>query len=402
MNVRSLHLRRSLPLFLLGLSIAGLAGCDEAEPFLPVGNVDPAVLPAHGSVGFLIVDGEYQLFRMPGMVDTSINYVSPDGRTAYGWSRDLRVDDPLARELPFVLDLRTNAFRSLEFPGVSWAVVRNGTAGGELVGKLALDAGTPDDSSDDLTRGFAYDLATEELTLFERPGYDDIGISGSNRRGVRVGFNDFGMQGFAIVDGAYLDLDHADAFRLFPMAIDDEGTIVGFWGDSAESWYENGRNPGFVARLRGTELEVERIAIPGYSGSAFTGIDRHGRLAGLAYRTPDSLPVVVRLEGPHAEPETFSIAGSVEPFPTGISDRGFVYGQLYILETPPICGGHGTLEGPACVCEQGYVVDPYDATNCVVPGAPCDGHGHLHGDDCHCDEGFEPDPADSMRCVPAG
>ena len=97
----------------------------------------------------------------------------------------------------------------------------------------------------------------------------------------------------------------------------------------------------------------------------------------------------------------YPLTGDLEPFPTGLSEGGVIHGQAFILEEPQPCGGHGVLEGEACVCDEGFELDPHDMTNCLAPSAECSGHGHLHGDECHCDSGYRVDPADMMACIPS-
>ena len=239
-----------------------------------------------------------------------------------------------------------------------------------------------------------------ELTLVAREGYSDIGFTALNEELV-VGFNDFGTQGFVYDAGEFSDLNHSEAFRLFPFQIDATGTIVGFWGLTEDGWYESAVNPSFVAQPTSEGYAIERYEVAGYSGTGLTGLNEGGELAGLAYATGTSLPVVFRADSAEAAPEFFPLAGDYEPFPTGIAEGGLVHGQVFILEEPRPCGGHGTPAGDSCDCDEGFDVDPVDPMNCLPPDAECSGHGHLHGDECHCDDGFKKDPSDAMKCVPS-
>lgn len=364
------------------------------------GNIGPDELSQNGSVAFVIVDGAYQFIKKPSMEATSISFIDSRCQYAYGWSRDKPFDDDTAVESSWRLDLSTMEFTDIVIPGASWVVVRNGTDDGTLVGKLAVDNGTPDDSSDDESRGFIHDLMSGQTELLAREGYSDIGFSGINGDGVVVGFNDFGAQGFVYAEGEFQDLHHDAAFRLFPFQVSSSGTIVGFWGTSEDTWYENAVNPAFVAEPSSDGLVVRKFELEGYSGTGLTGLNASGAIAGIAFASPTSLPVVFHADDFEADPVFHPLSGNLNPFATGISASGLVRGQVFIIEEPRPCGGHGTPDGETCICDDGFDVDPYDAANCLPPNTECSGHGHLHGDECHCDDGFKKNPTDASQCVP--
>jgi len=383
-----------------GTGGAGGSGTDVAQPCDIPGNIGPEELPDHGSVAFVIVDGAYRFIKKPAAEDTSIAFIDSRCEYAYGWSRDKPFDDDTSRESSWVLDLSTMSFTDIDIRGASWVVLRNGLDDGTVVGKLSIDNGTPEDSSDDESRGFIHDVATGQTQLVARTGFSDIGFTSINEAGVVVGFNDFGSQGFTWADGTFRDLNHDEAFRLFPFQVSATGTIVGFWGESEETWYESAVNPAFIAEMSDEELVVRRFALDGYSGTGLTGLNAAGSIAGIAYASPTSLPVVFHADSVEAAPIFHPLLGDMEPFPTGISASGVIHGQVFLLEEPRPCGGHGTPDGETCVCDDGFDVDPYDAANCLPPDPECSGHGHLHGDTCHCDDGFKKDPDDAARCVP--
>lgn len=374
--------------------------CVEIDPCDIPGNLSAEGIPEHGSVAFVIVDGSYRFIKQPGMEDTSISYIDSRCERAYGWSRDLPYDDDAAVESSWVLDLATMEFTTISIPDTNWVVLRNATDDGRVVGKLSYTGGTAD-PSDDASRGFIHNLATGETQLVARDGFSDIGFTALNEDGLIVGFNDFGTQGFAYADSAFEDIDHVDAFRLFPFQVNRAGTMVGFWGISSETWWDNSVNAGFVAAQTAGSLEVRRYDIEGQAGVGLTGLTDDGAIVGLAYATSSSLPVVFHAADTEAAPTFYPLRGDLEPFPTGLSEGGVIHGQAFILEEPRPCGGHGALEGETCQCDEGFELDPYDMTNCLPPGAECSGHGHLHDDECHCDPGFRVDPTDMMACIPS-
>ncbi|MCG8556953.1 MAG: hypothetical protein MJD61_16960 [Proteobacteria bacterium] len=365
------------------------------------GNIRADALPSNGSVGFIVTDQGYELFRRPGWNSTSINFVDSERRYAYGWSRDKHYSDPTATTQSWRLDLATRTFETLEIPGAIWSVMRGGREDGTVVGKLKHDNGTPNDTTDDVRYGFIHSWQNGETTLVAREGFDDIGFTDINDEGVVVGFNDFGTLGFIYRNGAFEDLTAPGAFRLFPFQISDEGTIVGFMGLAPDSWYFNQINPGFTAQLTGDGYTVTRYQIAGASGTGLTALNERGDLGGVYYPQETSIPIPFRVAEGASAPEFFPFqAGPFEPFVTGMTEDGLLHGEIYILDEPQVCGGHGSLEGNVCVCDAGYEVDPVDPENCIELNAECSGHGHLHGDVCHCDSGFVPDPNDKGACVP--
>lgn len=298
-----------------------------APPPAPAGTLGLEDLPSSGSVGFILADGEFTFYAVPESTGTSINHLGVDGRRAYGWYAG--EDQP---EQGFELHLETGVYEPIAFPDTRFAVVRGGH-GSLLVGKLADDSGTTDDPDDDVRKGFVYDTQSGELETFVREGYDDIGFSSLNAQGVITGFNDFGSQGFLFVDGEYIDLDDPAAYRLFPFQINDAGQFVGFWGTSEETWYDNTQNPSFVGALDGESVAaIQRYEFPGYSGTGLAGINAAGVMAGIAYPTAASRPVVFTTKALDALPQVHRLPEHLEPFVVGIDQRGWVYGQVFIHE----------------------------------------------------------------------
>lgn len=373
--------------------------CDAVDCAI-AGNIEADALPTSGSVAFVLVDGEYQFIRHGAMEDTSISFIDSRCEFAYGWSRDKPWSDDTAVESSWVLNLETMEFQTIDIPGAAWVIARNATDDGRIVGKLALDNGTPDDPSDDLRRGFVHDITTGQTAVTSREGFGDIGFTAIRDDGLITGFNDFGMLGFVYSDGQFFDLTHPDAFRLFPFQINASGTVVGFWGKTADNWYDNSISSSFVAEWDDGVMEVRRFDLPGKSGTGLSALNDAGQIAGIAYSFATSLPVVFTAETLEATPVFHPLPGTLEPFVTGLSTRGVAHGQAFILQEPPVCGGHGSLEGDICQCDEGYEVDPVDPANCLAPDAECSGHGHLHGSECHCDRGYSQAPGDPSKCVP--
>ena len=65
----------------------------------------------------------------------------------------------------------------------------------------------------------------------------------------------------------------------------------------------------------------------------------------------------------------------------------------------PTCGDFGNWDGAACVCVEGYHLDPANAENCLAEAVDCSGHGELVNGACDCEEGYITDPADPTDCI---
>jgi len=338
---------------------------DAPDPCDIQGNTTLEELPDSGSAAFVLVDGDYRFIRRPGTEDTSISYIDSTCQFAYGWSRDKPFSDDTAIETSWILNLDTLEFTDIEIPGAVWTVVRNALDSGLVVGKLSFDNGTPDEPMDDESRGFIHNPATGDTDMYARDGFFDIGFTAINEDGTVVGFNDFGTQGFSWAGDEFSDLDDPEAYRLFPFQISSNGTIVGFWGLDENTWFDNSVNPAFIATPSDTGPQVQKYELDGRTGTGLTGLNEAGQLAGIAYSATTSLPVVFTAESAEAAPVFYPLPGSVEPFATGISETGVVYGQTFILEEPRECGGHGTATESGCDCDEGYESGAGDTPTCV-------------------------------------
>jgi hypothetical protein len=386
-----------------GGELTGVGGEGGAAPAPPIqGNITVDNLPQQGSVGFVLVGHEYELFKKEGAADTSIAFIAPDGKTAYGWYRNSPVSDPTNVDVAFSLDLTTGTFSDIPFTDSRASIIRGGN-GGKLVGKMILMNATPDDRSDDLRRGFIYDVDTQQLELVERAGYGDIGFTAINASGIVTGFNDFGALGFVYENGQFVDLVNDSAYRLFPFAITSDQTIVGAWGGTEDDWFEETKGVGFVAEpTEAGGYDSEPFPFEGYAAGYLTGLNDAGAFCGTGYRTVNSYRTLLRGSSLSAAAESVPFPADYEPFPTGIAPNGLIFGQAMAVEVKKECAGHGTLSGDTCNCDSDYELDPVDSKNCIAVGAPCSGHGHEHGPgECHCDAGFKNPIGDESQCVPS-
>jgi len=62
-------------------------GGTDAVFYIP-GNLAMDELPSQGSVAFVLVGDSYSVYKRENAYDTSISYISPDAKMAYGWYRE--------------------------------------------------------------------------------------------------------------------------------------------------------------------------------------------------------------------------------------------------------------------------------------------------------------------------
>lgn len=323
------------------------------------GNISPDEFAELHSVGFILVGEDYHFFHEPGRAVTSISGIDSDNGIAYGWSR-ATADPATANERGFVLDLRENSFRPLRAPNVDRTIVR-GFRHGKVLGMAALRATGE-------AFGFLFDTQADEWTEVRRPGYTHGSLTDLNASGVMVGYNDFGLEGFVHRNGHFEPLEGDGAGRLFPTGINDEGRIVGLWGEPDRPW---DRSSGFVADPAGDGYDVAPFRVTGNRITVLSGINNDGTIAGMYHPDgPDSTARVFTMDGPEGAPYTLLTSDpNLDPWVVGITDGGIVYGAVTVMHAPQ---------------------DPEE----------CGGHGHLHGTQCHCDSGFRQDPDDPGMCIP--
>lgn len=167
--------------------------------------------------------------------------------------------------------------------------------------------------------------------------------------------------------------------------------------------YEETKGFAFVAKPNTVgEYQAERLELTGYIAGYLTGINDAGAFCGTGFKTESSYRVLLRGEDLGEPPSSVPFAPDYEPFPTGITNDGVIFGQATAVEVRKDCAGHGSVSGTMCVCDDDYELDPYDALSCLAVGAACSGHGHEHEPgECHCDAGFKNPIGNPSECVPS-
>ncbi len=341
------------------LAVAGtLAACsDSTNPGIPEiqGNVSATDFAEYGSVGFILDNGVYHYFAMPGKVETTIASVNEQGTQAIGWSRTAEGQDGQS----FVLDLRRSRFTPLTPQGLDWFVVRGANDHGIAVGLGKSQARQQ-------TVGVMYDTKTRQVTEIQRPGYTQGGLTGINNSGVIVGYSAFGEVGFVYNSGAFTTLATSGAGRLFPTAITAAGRIVGLWGPEG-SWWDPGR--GFVASKTASGYSVHPYDRQHGMSTSLTATNDKGMLAGIYFPSVESSGIIFTANSTSATPRDHAMPfEGLDPWVSGMDNRGRVFGSITIKHAPNNpneCGGHGHLHGTKCHCDAGYKQDPNNEGNCI-------------------------------------
>ena len=348
---------------LVAIASCGDDGLDPIDGHVTLGgNVEEEDFADLNAVAYIMSDGVYHFFAVPGDGESAITAVDAEAGVAWGWSRAT----PESNDEGFRLDLRTNTFETIRLPGVDRTIPRGVNGLGELVG-LANVRATSD------SYGFVLDQDDGSVTEVRRPGYTQGAVTDITDDGVMVGYSDFGSEGWINRDGTFELLEHAEAGRLFPIEISEGREIVGLWGDP-EAWWDPSR--GFYASPSASDWAIEPYRVSAGVPTSLNGITESGRMAGLYW--PDGIveaPSVFTLEAWGATPRTHPLPNStLEPWVDGMvddpADMGWVFGHVIIDHAP---------------------ADPSE----------CGGHGHLHGTECHCDPGYEQDPDDAGMCIPS-
>jgi len=358
----NLLFRRSnaLALLLGALTLTGCndsTGLDDLNPGSIQGNVTLNDFADRESVGFILVGEDYHFFSVPGQSLTAITAVDPERRVAYGWSRTT----PESNDRGFVLDLRTNTFQTIQVPGVDRTIIRGADSQGRVVGLANIRA-----TSD--SYGFVYNYTTGQLTEVRRPGFTQGATTDLNDAGTLVGYNNFGGVGFVFRNNVFTTLEAPGAGRLFPMEINESGTIVGLWGEPG-NWWDVSR--GFIATPSGSTYSFQPYQIAGGHLTTLNGINDAGMLAGTYYpQGIDGHPRVFSASGPSASPRTYPTPQeNLEPWVDGLDNLGRIFGHVIVshaANNPEECGGHGHLHGTQCHCDSGYQQAPNDPGMCIA------------------------------------
>jgi hypothetical protein len=233
------------------LCVAGFAA-DAAShyTFSRAGNVPGAFLTVPIAASLTQIVGYYEASGvLGGYVQTGTQFITPVPQTAFasylsGINRHgVAVGGfctygcpPLAAEHGYTYNFGTGAIRTIDFPGTADGTVAYGINNlGDVVGGYCPGAtGCPQSLGSAATHGFL--RSKHKFTTLDHPGRQVIGTSclAINDAGTIVGFYGTGnaVFGFMYQSGKYSALNFPGAIYTMPVSINNSGVIAGYFQDS--------------------------------------------------------------------------------------------------------------------------------------------------------------------------
>ena len=206
----------SLPVANLGVTATGITNAG-----MVVGNYSTGDVNSPTSHGFLLDDGIFSTFDLPGVVNTNIRHVSSDGRYLSGISDNASISTSDG----FVYDRQTSTLTHLLNDGsYSGVIVQGVNRYGQVTGSFVSHV-----VNGHMTRGaFIYDLLTQALAEFtdvagrSRPRFRDI-----NDNGLITGF--VGTDAFVGTPGDWFIFSPtAGQSSVVGYGLNNSGVAVGF------------------------------------------------------------------------------------------------------------------------------------------------------------------------------
>ncbi len=286
----------------------------------PATAQDPAIDRNRVMHGFVLDDGEFDRFDVPGAshtVGSDITnrgavvgaYYDADDLEQHGFTRDRRgrvatVDFPShSGDLNYAFGVNDQGeifgsygeyagdpdgeahgyrrdergrFQTIDFPGAAVSGLFNGNNRGQVVGFYSAERRLPGLNF----RGFVYD--GKRFTRIDAPGATTTGVIDINERGDMVGLGivdraaglAFGW--LRTHDGKFVTLpDVPDSFQTIPFSINNKGQIAGAYLRVGPDGI--GRIGGFVL----DDGELTLINVPGASSTQVNAINDHGEVTGF-------------------------------------------------------------------------------------------------------------------------
>ncbi len=331
----------------------------------PATAQDPAIDRNRVMHGFVLDDGEFDRFDVPGASHTVGSDITNRGTVVgasydaddleqHGFTRDRRgrietvevpnhdgdlnyasgggdrgevfgnfgeyADDPDGEGHGYRRDKR-GRFETIDFPGAVITAVVKGNNRGQVGGAYNLqNSAVPNRTY----RGFVYDDG--KFTRIDAPGATYTLVTDLNDRGdiVGIGIVPDPLSAFGWLrtrDGKFVTLpDVPDSFQTIPFGINNKGQIAG-------AYLRVG--PDGIGRIGGYLLddgELTMINVPGASSTQISAINDHGEMTGF-YTDPPmqtqarggaaATPLAVPPGDPHALVDMWRLPNRVVPDPRG-------------------------------------------------------------------------------------
>lgn len=322
-----------------------VAASDSFDGGTIVGNATLGDLSTLTRIAFIHDGQRFHYFAMPGQLSTVIVGLSPDGKTAVGWSTysNNPFTDPGAT---FVLDVPTRTFTAINptqysSTPYSWAVARGASPSLRYVTGIAGNTGDPN------TVGFVWDRLTNQTRIVTIPGCNyGVGVSRANDQGDALEYcfvppdyhinaslapgDAFGTENTALV--SLVPPSATAASNVSPLGINSWEMIVGLWSTTLST-----PNHGFFASRNGLgQFEIVSYNAPGAYSTALTGINDQGVIAGN-YADGDATHIthgpIFKLSNINASPVVFDPGEGYSAQSWGINSRGWIHGYVQTIAT---------------------------------------------------------------------
>jgi hypothetical protein len=339
----------SLLIMLLGHAFATgaePAAGDSHDAGTVLGNATLDDLNTLTRIAFIHDGHDFHYFAMPGQLSTVIVGLSPDGKTAVGWST--YSNDPFADPgATFMLDVQTWTFTAINptqysSTPYSWAVARGASPSLRYVTGIAGNTGDPN------TVGFIWDRLTNKTRIVTTiPGCDNgVGVSRANDQGDALEYcfvppdyhikallapgNAEGTENTALVP--LVPSGATAASNISPLGINSWEMIVGLWSTSLSA-----PNQGFFARPNGLgQFEIMSYKVPNAYSTNLSGINDQGVIAGN-YADGDATHItrgpIFKLSNIDGRPVVFNPGEGYSAQSWGINALGWIHGYVQTVAT---------------------------------------------------------------------
>ncbi len=313
-----------------------------------VGNATLADLQHVRRIGFIHDGHSFHYFVMPGQRSTVIVGLSPDARTAIGWTAvtDDEVTSPVGT---FVLDVANATFTPTNPTQQPWAVARGASLNLQVVTGIAgTDAGP--------TVGFVWDRVSQATRVITQAGCNDgVGASRANDSGDLLTYcfvpPDYHINAWLVTGAAapipLVPPGTTASSNVSPLGINTQQTVVGLWAQTLAD-----PDHGFFAQRTATGFTVTSYDVPGAHSTQLTGINDKGEIAGCYDDGDDTTRThgpIFKLSGITATPVVFDPGTGYRAQAWGISSSGWIHGYVELAQPAKASTGNdaGANDGGA-------------------------------------------------------
>ncbi|HVW27870.1 MAG TPA: hypothetical protein VHC69_21035 [Polyangiaceae bacterium] len=298
-------------------------------------------------VGFIHDGRAFHYFAMPGQRSTVIVGLSPDAKTAIGWTA-LTDDEATSPAGTFVLDVASSTFTPTNPTEQSWAVARGTSLDLRYVAGIAgTDAGP--------SVGFLWDRTSQAVHVITQSGCESgTGASRANDNGDLLVYcfvqPDYHINAWFVAGSAapvpLVPPGTTASSNVSPLGINAQQAVVGLWSKTLAE-----PNHGFFAKRSSVGFDVTSYDIPGAYSTQLTGINDRGEIAGC-YDDGEGSSLthgpIFKLSDITAKPVVFDPGSGYRAQAWGISSTGWIHGYIELaqpISEPTGLDGGASSEG---------------------------------------------------------